>query len=244
MDPIPSDPDSSFPLTHLSVVRLAGEREHPAFRGAWEQFFRAYWPPLHSYLRRTGSSHEEALDLLQDFFIECLDGDLLARYDAARGRLRSFLLTCLRNARENFRRHQKARPDRVLLSFLEPNGSTDDLPSPTSSPPEEAFEEEWAETVFRHSIASLEQQLALRQENHALRVFREWVLQANRPEASMLAGEMHISTGDLYMKATRLRQALVEEIDAQIRMYTATEDELKQERESLLRRLASRRIVP
>ena len=86
----------AFDTTHWSMVLMA-QGESPAAEKALERLCRVYWWPLFSFVRRQGYTPEEAQDLTQSFFalfIERRD------FDAARcekGRLRSYLLTSLKN---------------------------------------------------------------------------------------------------------------------------------------------------
>ena len=69
----------------------AGERER-----ALATLFAAYWKPVYKYVRlRWNRPIEDAQDLTQGFFAELLDRDLLAQYDPAKSRLRTFLRICV-----------------------------------------------------------------------------------------------------------------------------------------------------
>ena len=60
-----------------------------------DEFCRAYWYPLYSFLRSSGYSTEDAQDHVQSFLVSLIHDDLLANADPARGRLRNFLITLL-----------------------------------------------------------------------------------------------------------------------------------------------------
>ncbi len=86
----------AFVTTQWSVV-LTAQGQSPAADQALEKLCRTYWWPLYGFVRRQGYSPEEAQDFTQGFF-----GLLLERrdFDAVRkekGRLRSYLLTALKN---------------------------------------------------------------------------------------------------------------------------------------------------
>lgn len=228
----------AFPPTRLSLFDLARRREAPEFRAAWSDFFRAYGPPLYAWLRRTGSDPEQARDLLQDFFLEGLEGDLLKQYDPARGRLRTWLLACLRNFRREDLRRRRVRPEgrgQVALGFdsaaLEPVDARE-------KDPERAFDEEWARRLLTESIAALEARLAAAADERSLRILREWVLADERGQAEVLAVALGITAGDLYTRATRLREAVGEEMEAQVRRTCGDGVEAGRERDELLRALA------
>jgi hypothetical protein len=94
---------SRFPQTRWSVVDAArGADPHEKAR-ALETLFAAYWKPVYKYVRlRWNRPAEDAQDLTQGFFAELLERELLAKYDPAKSRLRTY---CARNLAERIR-HQ------------------------------------------------------------------------------------------------------------------------------------------
>src|SRR5438034_1072565 len=82
-----------FPLTSPALVDdlRAGEA------GAPDTFYRAYWPPLYAFLRRSGSSPHDAEDLVQGFCAHLIEKNVLKALDLRKGRLRTFLIRCLKN---------------------------------------------------------------------------------------------------------------------------------------------------
>ena len=98
---------AAFTTTHWSVV-LQAQGESPAAQEALEKLCRTYWWPLYGYVRRQGYSPEEAQDLTQGFFallLERKDFDVVRR---EKGRLRSYLLTSLKNFLAKARRRELA----------------------------------------------------------------------------------------------------------------------------------------
>jgi RNA polymerase sigma-70 factor (ECF subfamily) len=87
---------------------LTAQSESPAAQEALEKLCRTYWWPLYGYVRRQGYSPEEAQDLTQGFFallLERRDFDAVRR---EKGRLRSYLLTSLKNFLAKARRRELA----------------------------------------------------------------------------------------------------------------------------------------
>jgi RNA polymerase sigma factor (sigma-70 family) len=76
-------------------------------REALSQFCEAYWPPLYSFVRHRGYSPADAQDLVQGFFVQLLEQDMLTRADQQKGRLRTFLLRSLEHFLIN--EHNRAR---------------------------------------------------------------------------------------------------------------------------------------
>lgn len=238
MQDSPSFDRVPFPSTHMSLVALAAQQGQPGFREAWERFYQEYWPPLYTWLRRSGSPSEDARDLLQDLFVEGYEGPLLARFDRSRGKLRSYLLACLGNQRKEAFRHQRARPDRHPLPFLDTERLEATLADPTTKDATAAFDHEWATNLFCHAVRALEEQLTVAKDVISLRVLQEWVLKSDRPPVESLAESLGILVGTLRVRATRVRDALRGQVRAQVCRYAADDASAEQEMEELLRILA------
>src|SRR5512145_3072717 len=86
-----------FATTHWSLVMVAGKSDTSQATDALEQLCRTYWYPLYAFVRRQGYEAHDAEDLTQDFFARFLAKEYIERADPARGRFRSFLLSCLKN---------------------------------------------------------------------------------------------------------------------------------------------------
>lgn len=94
--------------THWSLIRAAGDAGSPGHRQAFEQLALRYWYPLYAFARRQGASPEDAGDLTQGFLSRFLQQDVLGHADPARGRFRTFILTCFKNHIVNERNRARA----------------------------------------------------------------------------------------------------------------------------------------
>lgn len=97
-----------FPETHWGIVFEAGNEQSTGHVAALEFLCEQYWPPVYAYVRRCGSSPEEASDLAQGFFAFLIEHHTIDLADPMRGRFRSFLIASLRNFLSNQRRHEAA----------------------------------------------------------------------------------------------------------------------------------------
>jgi DNA-directed RNA polymerase specialized sigma24 family protein len=85
----------SFPVTRLSVLAAARSADATERGSALDLLFGAYWKPVYKYLRlKYSQAPQDAQDLTQGFFAELLERDLLARFDPAKSRLRTYLRLC------------------------------------------------------------------------------------------------------------------------------------------------------
>jgi hypothetical protein len=88
---------AQFTTTHWSVVLVAGRGASSDASAALERLCQTYWYPLYAYVRRHGSSPEDAQDLTQGFCERLLEQDLLAELQLTGARFRSFLLHAFKN---------------------------------------------------------------------------------------------------------------------------------------------------
>ncbi|MEQ1853358.1 MAG: sigma-70 family RNA polymerase sigma factor [Chthoniobacteraceae bacterium] len=97
----------SFLTTHWSLVHRAVSKHDPDAQAALAQLCGACWFPIYAYIRRSGKSPHDAEDLTQGFFARLIEKNFLATADGDKGRLRTFLLTCVQ-------RHLADEHDRAM----------------------------------------------------------------------------------------------------------------------------------
>jgi len=86
----------AFPPTRHSAVAAVRSADAAERARGLAILSAVYWRPVYTYLRlRWHKPHEEAADLAQEFFVQVVQRDLLARFDPLRARLRTFLRTCI-----------------------------------------------------------------------------------------------------------------------------------------------------
>ena len=77
-------------------------------RRALEELIAPRWRALYVLARKRGLAAAEAEDAVQSFLARVVEGDLLARVDPARGRLRTFLRAAFHNHLLNLHEHEAA----------------------------------------------------------------------------------------------------------------------------------------
>src|SRR5262245_33039884 len=187
-----------FPPTRWSAVVAARSGEAAERKRGLSRIAEAYWRPVYKLLRlRWGRSHEDARELTQEFFARVLEDDVLAGYDPAKGRLRTFLRTCLdalvmNDARDRTR--LKRGGDREILS-LDCEQAERELSSASFATPADAdafFEAEWVRSVFALAVARLRAECIERGRETVFDVFDRYDLQDRepRPTYAELAAEL------------------------------------------------------
>jgi RNA polymerase sigma factor (sigma-70 family) len=148
----------AFTTTHWSVV-LEAQGESPAAQEALEKLCHIYWRPIYSFLRRQGINADDAQDLTQGFFALLLERKDLHTVCREKGRLRSYLLTSLKNFLTDERRRVMAikRGKGQRLIPLEDIRESERIDFERSDrlTPDQIYERRWAFTVLEQVMARL-----------------------------------------------------------------------------------------
>ena len=198
-----------FPATRWSVIDAVKSGNPAEQARALDTLFAAYWKPVYKYVRlRWNRQTEDAQDLTQRFFAEMLERDLLARYDPAKSRLRTYLRLCVDSFvmnQEKAARRQKrgGNATHVALDFQaaegELAGATIDpasIPSPESL--EEFFEKEWIRSLFALAVEDLRKFCSERERERTFRLFEEYDLSGDAEISyEMLAAQYAIPVTDV-----------------------------------------------
>lgn len=208
-DPIPIPGGDKFPATRWSVIAAARSAD-PAERGrALETLFAAYWRPVYKYVRvRWNRPTEDAQDLTQGFFAELLERDLLANYDPAKSRLRTYLRVCTDSfvMNQDKAAHRHKRGGNILHVALDFEAAEDelngrvmdpeDVPAPKSV--EEFFEREWIRSLFTMALEDLRKLCEQRGRDKSFRLFEEYDLDGDQEISyDKLAQKYGIPTTDV-----------------------------------------------
>lgn len=147
-----------FPNTRWSVVLAATQRASPESAAALEALCRAYWYPLYAYVRHCGQSPHDAQDLTQEFFRRLLEKRWLDSANPDKGRLRSFLVTAMKNFMRNEWRRASAQrrggghtPLQLDTSLAESRYAADNH----ALPADEGFDQQWALTLLDLTVSRL-----------------------------------------------------------------------------------------
>jgi DNA-directed RNA polymerase specialized sigma24 family protein len=154
-----------FPTTQWNIVETlkAGDEAHR--RDALGEIIAIYGAPLlafalrHSHGARTP---EDCEDLVNDFFLRCVQGGILAHADRARGKFRAFLATSFKYYINNDQRAHQAQRRRPqggfvsLAALLEEFGPA--LEPRTEETAEDAFNRVLRRSLFEQVLRAFEHQ--------------------------------------------------------------------------------------
>ncbi|MEJ7601976.1 MAG: sigma-70 family RNA polymerase sigma factor [Kofleriaceae bacterium] len=191
--------DGAFPLTRPSAVSdlLSGD---PARRArSLDLVVRGYWKPVYKYIRlRWTQTGEHAEDLTQSFFETAINRDMLAQYQPARGRFRTFLRTCLdRHVIDQHRRAATARRGgkNVHLDFATAEAELG--ASGANIDPDAVFDAEWLRHLMQLALERLDAALEERKKPVHAKLFRDFHVGDSPPAYAAAAERYGITTTDV-----------------------------------------------
>lgn len=192
-----------FPMTRPSAVAdlLSGDPERRA--RSLDIVVRAYWKPVYKYIRlRWRSDSELAEDLTQSFFEVAIDRDMLAQFQPARGRFRTFLRACL--DRHVIDHHRKTVAKRrgggnVHLDFTtaETELAASEPGRRQSTDPEAMFDAEWLRQLMQLALERLDETFEQKKKPIHAKLFRDLHVGDAPPTYAEAAARYGISTTDV-----------------------------------------------
>jgi RNA polymerase sigma factor (sigma-70 family) len=233
----------AFPLTRHSVVAAAQGRDPEERVRAMDAITSSYWRPVYKYVRlRWRLEREDAEDFTQDFFSRLLEKDFLTSYDPAKGKLRTFLRTCIDRMFMNKVRdaRRQKRGDAAIHVSLDFEEAEHELAASTqTASPEDYFEKEWVRTLFALAVERLRTQCRQAGKTKQFALFERYDLgdaddENARPSYAALAEEFQIATTDVTNYLAFARREFRRAVLVQLRDMTGSDEEFQREARSLL----------
>jgi DNA-directed RNA polymerase specialized sigma24 family protein len=199
-----------FLPTHWSVVRRAVAAKEPGAAKALATLCESWWYPIYAYIRRAGQAPHNAEDLTQGFFEKLLASNLLAAADPAKGRLRTFLLTCVNRfmADEHDRTIAGKRGGGSVVNWssvrAEERYAAEQVDDMT---PDRLYQRRWALTVLDTTLWLLSEQYAAAGKENLFEVLQPFLgFGHEAPESyEAVASRLGMNTSTLKSHVRRLR---------------------------------------
>ncbi len=225
----------AFTSTHWSVV-LEAQGESPSAQEALEKLCRIYWRPIYSFLRRRGIQPEDAEDVTQGFFALLLERRDLNTVRKEKGRLRSYLLSAVKNFLADERRHAMAvkRGKGKWLIPLEELREREriDVERRDRLTPDQIYERRWALTVLEQVLARLRGEYRSAGNVRFFEQMKKMLMdEPDRPSQAEIAAEFEMTENAVKQAFYRFRQRYQSLLREEIAHTVATpgdiEDELR-----------------
>ena len=215
---------------------MTAQERSPAAEAALENLCRTYWWPLYGFVRRQGSSPEEAQDLTQGFFAMLLERRDFESVRREKGRLRSYLLVALKNFLAKAHRREMAVKrgegrSLVPLDALLARERADLEPADTLSA-DKIYERRWALTLLKQVLARLEDEYRVAGNAPLFEQLKELLAdEPGRPSQADIAAGLGMTENAVKQAFHRLRQRYRELLQDEIAQTVAVpgdvEDELR-----------------
>jgi RNA polymerase sigma factor (sigma-70 family) len=224
-----------FPNTRWSIVRRAsdGEADGETTR-ALEDICAGYWLPIYAFIRRAGVRPAEAEELTQEFLMRMVQGEYLANAQRERGKLRTFLLACVKHFLSSHRRSANRLKrgggqapvsiDQAVAEFGYSAEPADELT------PDALFERRWAKSLMNQVMESL----AIQMEREGKRELYDALLPFTHLEAKSAtiaeaAAKLGMNEAAVKMAISRLRQRLRDRLRETVAETLGPDDDLEEE---------------
>jgi len=211
-----------FPTTQWTLLADATLHGDATAAGALAEFIRRYRGPVVQFIRIRGWPAAEVEDLAQDFLIHMMEKSTLRRFDANRGRFRSYLLGALIRFLSDARDRQTAlkRGGTIPPVTLESAEFTGDLAA-TPPPEAAAFDQQWALGLLALTLAALAAEYAQRGRAAEFAILRAYVPGGIQPppyeeSATSLGLPLAAFKTEVHRLRKRFRMLLREQIVATV----------------------------
>jgi RNA polymerase sigma factor (sigma-70 family) len=225
-----------FPTTHWSVIVDAGDLSSSSAEEALSHLCEAYWRPVYAYIRRRGHSIPDAEDLTQGFFHTLIQHGTIGRATEAKGRFRSFLLTCCQHfLSDEFDRataQKRGGGTKALSLDAEPLEHRWSVAPMDETPPECLFDREWAQCLLENVMHQFESECLKSKKADFVDHFRLYLWQSDEsPPLKELAKQFQISETavrvTLHRMKNRFREILRQQVAATVEDTTEVDAELR-----------------
>jgi RNA polymerase sigma-70 factor (ECF subfamily) len=215
---------------------LEAQGESPAAQEALEKLCRTYWRPIYSFVRRQGAGAEDAEDLTQGFFALVLQRKDLTTVRKEKGRLRSYLLTSVKNFLADEARRalavKRGKGQRLIPLDDIRERECIDVERSDRLTADQIYERRWAFTVLEQVMARLRDEYRSAGNLRFFDQMKKMLMdEPDRPSQAQIASEFDMNENAVKQAFYRFRQRyqtlLREEIAHTVAMPGDIEDELR-----------------
>ena len=191
-----------------TMVRLAVSEHQPGADAALNRLCQTYEKPILTYILRHGHSPQEAHDLAQGFFLQLLADDSFAKADAAKVKLRAFLLTKLKSFLIDAYRSGTAqkRGGGKVMAMADLGEDQQHLAEPVDRiTPDIAFQRQWLQTLLTAGMQQLQDLYEHRRVGSLFTALSPFIDPRSQPPIGDLALKLGRPEGTIKSDVSRLR---------------------------------------
>jgi RNA polymerase sigma-70 factor (ECF subfamily) len=223
-------------------VRQAASSNDEIARTALDTLCNAYWYPVYAYIRSRNHGDADAKDLTQGFFARLLRLNGLAKADPRHGRLRSYLLSSVKNflISEHERAASRKRGGEVAITSFDDEwaGSAFANEPVDEMTPDRLYQRRWALTILEFAFELLREEYVANgkmEQYERLRPMLGFTAECELDYADVSA-QTGVPVNTLKVHVHRLRQRWKEILREQVANTLAepTEENIKDELRELL----------
>jgi RNA polymerase sigma-70 factor (ECF subfamily) len=233
-------PNPKSPIPRWSLVERACQPDTPEDElAALQKVCLSYWYPLYAWARQSTGNPEDAADLVRGLFERMLEKRFFVAVDRENGRLRTFLLTCLKRHANDVRDQNPAARrearNSVSLDFAWAERRFHGHAAPGDSP-DAVYDRRWAHTLLHYTLGALEIEMVEEGKGDGFAVLKGFLefrpdLESSREE---IAAKLGITEADLRSQVFRLRKRFHELLMAQVAMTIGEGENPKDELMALM----------
>jgi RNA polymerase sigma-70 factor (ECF subfamily) len=187
-------------LTRASLLARLGD---PQDRAAWQEFVALYGSLVYGFARNRGLQDADAADLTQEVFLAIAQAADRRKYDPKQGTFRGWLYGITRNKIAKFLQRRRLQP--VGSGDTNAQRRLDEQPD-LGPDPQAAWELEFQKQLFRVAAAKIEGSFA----PTTWQAF--WRTAVDGKSASVVAKDLGLSVGAVYVAKSRVLARLIEEM--------------------------------
>jgi RNA polymerase sigma-70 factor (ECF subfamily) len=202
-DPCPED---LIPTRGSLLSRLKDWRDNES----WRDFFDTYWRLIYNFSLRSGLSHEEAQEVVQETVVAVAKSIGKFHYDPKVCRFKTWLLGVTRSKIANQLARRARQPAAANLT-PDDSGSTpllQRLPDAQAGQLEQAWDVEWQKNLMEAAIHRVKRRVSIEQyQMFDLFVLKQW-------PACDVAKTLGVTIGHVYVAKHRVSKLIRKEVEA------------------------------
>jgi len=200
-------PEDLIPTRASLLGRLKNWEDNES----WRDFFDTYWRLIHNFALRSGLSHEEAQEVVQETIVAVAKSIGKFQYDPKVCAFKTWLLGVTRSKIANQFARRARQPAGVTSAPSDDSGSTglvNRIPDEQSGQWEQAWDEEWQKNLMEAAITRVKRRVSIEQyQMFDLFVMKQW-------PAGDVAKTLGVTIGHVYVAKHRISKLIRKEVQA------------------------------